>query len=272
MEEAHRRIRRWKKLKNPRKWLNLSDLDLTELPPIPSKVRRLNCSFNSISSLSNLPKRLRRLKCDLTNDAKLPRQLTYLWCGGDQFVQLIDLPNELLTIYIYSAPQLTSIDKLPDSIQHIYIRSCNTIRHIYHLPKNLKVLDIWYMYKLESIAYFPRYLETTRIRETVLTKLPPLPLQLQHLVCYYSRIEYLPQLPSNLKELNVYANRLKGLPSFPDTLLKLDVRSNYFIYSLPRLPDHLLELLTDLPCTSLILPQGLLSLECAGAEFCFDNT
>ena len=63
MEEALRRIRRWKKQKKPRKWLNLSGLGLTELPLIPSKVRRLLCVRNQLKTFDNLPKRLQELAC-----------------------------------------------------------------------------------------------------------------------------------------------------------------------------------------------------------------
>lgn len=103
MEEANKRIRRWKKQGNPRKWLNLSGLGLTELPPIPSNVRRLDCRCNRLSTFQNM----------------LPTRLNRLRCGYNLFQTLTGLPTQLKSLHCAWSGGKYLLDNLPDSIEYI---------------------------------------------------------------------------------------------------------------------------------------------------------
>jgi hypothetical protein len=94
MQEAKQRIADWIKLNNPSNRLDLSFLNLTELPEIPSNCRIFNCSYNQLTILPELPN-CRILKCShnkLTSLPELPNCRT-LYCFDNQLTVLPELPN-----------------------------------------------------------------------------------------------------------------------------------------------------------------------------------
>ena len=210
MEEAKRRIRRWKRQKNPRKWLNLMGLNLTELPPIPSKVKKLNCKGNMLSAFYNA----------------LPKQLKQLRCGNNLFQKFDTLPVTLKALNCAWSRGANVLDSLPDSIECIVAEQCERIVLIQTLPSQLKYLNLSCTYSLEKIWMFPPNLEECTIVESNLEQLPQLPSKLKIFTCEQTYIKVLPQLPITLEYLNIYGNNLQSLPILPVTLRYLDIRCN----------------------------------------------
>ena len=84
---------------------NLVELDcsnnygaFTTLPPLPSTLVVLKCSFNGLTELPTLPENLKLLDCRynaLTRLPKLPPTLVSLDCSGNKIIQLPKLPPTL---------------------------------------------------------------------------------------------------------------------------------------------------------------------------------
>ena len=55
MEEAQRRIDEWVRVNDTTKSLDLSNLGLTELPPLPTHLTVLYCYSNKLTELPSLP-------------------------------------------------------------------------------------------------------------------------------------------------------------------------------------------------------------------------
>ena len=87
MEEAQRRIDEWVREGDNTKKLNLADLGLTELPPLPEGLTQLSCDGNKLASLPSLPE-----------------GLTNFYCRGNQLTLLLSLPEALTTFVCYDNP------------------------------------------------------------------------------------------------------------------------------------------------------------------------
>lgn len=139
MEEAIRRIQQM----NPvTREVNLENLQLVELPPLPEGVRNLYCSFNQLTSLPPLPSTLTFLSCgnnQLVSLPPLPSTLTYLACGNNQLVSLPPLPSTLSTLSC-SNNQLVALPPLPESLTYLACHT-NRLTSLPELPKNLKLLN-----------------------------------------------------------------------------------------------------------------------------------
>jgi hypothetical protein len=230
MEEARRRIRRWKKQRNPRKWLNLSGLNLTELPQIPSKVRRLNCSSNYLVAFMN----------------KLPNNLKQLRCGYNTFQTFDSLPPQLKTLNCAWSGGMNLLESLPDSIECIVAEQCERITKIQNLPSQLKYLNLSCTYSLKSLESFPPNLKECIIIESNLERLPELPSSLVSLTCDQSYIKVLPPLPNTLEYLSIFGNNLQKFPKLPKTIQYLDIRdNNHLSLEGVSIPDTLITFLYD---------------------------
>jgi hypothetical protein len=208
---ALRRIRAWKKAKNPQKWLNLSRLKLTTLPPLPSNLRRLKCYRNALTSLEGLPKGLKQI-----------------WCNSNNLETLKGLPDGLLFISCADNENLNSIVDIPDSVRAIRLGDCREVSTITSLPSNLEYLDIWCMGGLSKIEAFPSKLKVLDISET-------------HSLWTFKT---LPVFPESLKVVNIFMTTLNKLPDLPDGLESLYVVDNY-ITELPPLPASLRSLVFE---------------------------
>lgn len=86
MEIALQRIAAWKD-----ELLDLSNLGLTELPPLPASLTGLLCDNNKLTKLPDLPPGLTSLWCsqnELTELPMCPATLTYLNCSNNQLTKL----------------------------------------------------------------------------------------------------------------------------------------------------------------------------------------
>ena len=202
---ALRRIRSWKKARNPRKWLNLSYLNLTELPPLPSNLRKLKCYRNSLTTLEGLPKGLKQI-----------------WCNSNKFENLKGLPDGLLFISCSDNENLNSIEDIPDSVRSIRLGDCKELTTITLLPNDLEYLEIWSMGALSKIEEFPSKLKGLDISEThslwTFKTLPAFPESLQTISIFMTTINKLPDLPNRLESLYIVDNYISELPSLPASL------------------------------------------------------
>jgi len=205
---ALRRIRAWKKAKNPQKWLNLSYLNLETLPPLPSNLRRLKCYRNSLTSLEGLPKGLKQI-----------------WCNSNTLETLKGLPDGLLFISCADNENLNSIEDIPDSVRTIRLGDCSEVTTIQSLPSNLEYLDIWCMGGLSKIEAFPSKLKELDISEThslwTLKTLPAFPESLKSVNIFMTTINKLPELPNGLESLYVVDNYITELPPLPASLRRV---------------------------------------------------
>lgn len=66
-EIAQQRIAKWIAVCNSERVLDLSNLGLTSLPPLPLGLQKLICSYNKLTSLRELPEGLQILNCPTIN-------------------------------------------------------------------------------------------------------------------------------------------------------------------------------------------------------------
>ena len=111
MEVAKKRIQEWNT--DSLDALDLSHLNLSELPKIPDYVTRLDCSFNTLITINHLPKKLEYLNCAnnrLQYISKLPSSLKYLNISGNP---KLSIDNKDITI-IQDVP--LSIEDVTDEL------------------------------------------------------------------------------------------------------------------------------------------------------------
>jgi hypothetical protein len=140
MQEAIDRINTWIALNDDNALLDLSQLGLTELPPIPHNCRKLDCSHNELTSLPDLPS-CTTLSCDYNKLTSLPDlpSCRQLWCHNNGLTHLPQLYNcEFINC---DNNNLTFFPKLP-KIRCIYYE--NNSKYLY-TENNIKI--IWYSYK-----------------------------------------------------------------------------------------------------------------------------
>lgn len=79
--------------------LDVSTLNLTSLPSLPSKVKFLNCRRTPLTSLPELPPNLCALNCRKTNLTRLPSLPSTVYilnCSDTQITELPPLPKSLI--------------------------------------------------------------------------------------------------------------------------------------------------------------------------------
>jgi hypothetical protein len=141
---------------------NIFMTDLESLPPLPKKLKILDCYQNALTSLPKLPRYLNHLECSnnqLTSLPSLPSTLAYLSCASNKLTELPDLPYQLIRLecssnriiklqklpphlsYLNcSKNKLTYLPHLPDSLYELWCLD-NNIKHIPNIPKELKTLQ-----------------------------------------------------------------------------------------------------------------------------------
>ena len=189
--------------------LNLRNLGLTKLPPIPEGVYGLNLQDNQLTTINTLPDSLRDLNCSKN--------------------KLESLPSFPPNLYRFDCRQnrLSALPPLPASLVGF---DCGANR-LKSLPP---------MEHLINLVEFD-------CGGNLLTELPLMPTtKLQRIWCSTNRIERLPPLKhlTGLKQLRCGENRLTEIPELPDTIKLLNCGTNK-LSVLPPLPKHMVELLTD---------------------------
>jgi Leucine-rich repeat (LRR) protein len=145
--------------------LDLSNLGLTELPPISEDVNILYCNNNLLESIPD------------------------------------NLPSSI-QIAMFNNNRISSITEfLPDSINNLHLDTNYITSLPQHLPANLMLLDIDKNQLTELNTSFPNRMEILCVSENQLSVLPEnLPDSLQILFYYGNSISSLPQhVPSSLR-------------------------------------------------------------------------
>ena len=176
MELALQRIQRCRD-----KRLDLSNLHLTELPPLPDDLIMLRCSSNELTSLPTLPPTLRILHChqnQLSSLPELPPFLEFLSCSNNHITSLPSLPSSL-TQLVCMQNCLTALPDLPNALEELCVDN-NDITWLPTLHPHLTSL---------SCCWNPL---------TSLPSLPSLPHGLESLFCFANPLETMPEFPSTL--------------------------------------------------------------------------
>jgi len=237
MDLVNNKITEWISKGDVNKPLILKNMGLFELPPLPSNLKKLNCSFNKLKRLVNLPNSITYLDCSnnqLISLQDLPNSITYLDCSNNQLISLQDLPNSIKTLRCGNN-QLISLQDLPNSLQEL---DCEN-NQLISLPPN----SLLYLYcnhnKLTSLPNLPKDILYCSFNQ--LTSLPNLLNTLIEIKCNHNQITNLSTLPIKLTDLECNHNKLSSLPDLPNTLERLYCRDNK-LSSLPTLPNRLQEL------------------------------
>ncbi len=245
--------------------LELSDQNLTTIPPLPNTIKKLDYSHNdlltsignlpdsledlycgwntSLGSLPVLPSSLKKLSCPwngLTSLPVLPAGLQFLNCGQNPINNLPALPSTIIEMHCNNC----SLDNLPALPSALELLSCgnNSIDYLPALPNSLTKLYCSGN-GLLSLPALPSALTLLNCGINQLSNLPTLPSSLMHLSCNNNNLTSLPSFPNSLKDLACWENLLTSLPSFPASLKGFNCSSN-LLTELPVLPDSL----TDLRC------------------------
>ena len=166
--------------------LNLTDMKLTELPPLSHLIE------------------LRLDKNDLITLPPLPSRLLVLTCHRNHLISLPPLPKGLHTL-LCSSNQLRSLPTLST------------------LP-SLRVLECDYNL-LTTLPELPASLQDFTCGKNRITSLPPLP-NLIELDCSCNQLHSLPPLPASLRSIDCTANHLHWLPELPERLCVLYCKEN----------------------------------------------
>ena len=236
-----------------------ANYNLSSLPALPIKLKKLVCRFSKISTLPILPNtleiidlnhsQLTSLPTSLPNNLSsldvnsttvsilppLPNTLTSLDCGRSWVSILPPLPITLKILLIdNSAIQVNTIN-LPSNLTHFSCSNCN-YSSLPILPATLYLLDVSGNNLTSLPTPLPTNLTDLYCSDNKLTNLPTLPNGLEFLVCYNNLLTSLPKLPDGLFQLRCYNNLLTSLPVLPDGLENLLCNNNQ-LTSLPTLPS-----------------------------------
>ena len=186
--------------------LDLSRLELTELPPLPDDLIMLRCDSNQLTSLPTLPSSLRIFHChgnQLTSLPDLPPFLESLSCSNNPLRSLPPLPSSL-TQLVCMQNQLTSLPPLPHSLLELCF-DYNDVTRLQELPPHLSKLSCTY----NQLTYLPSLpsLESLYLFSNPLISLPELPSTLIHVVCVLphnnERFAPRPVTPEMIQQVNL---------------------------------------------------------------------
>jgi hypothetical protein len=261
-------IEKWIKHNNPRRILDLSNWDITELPDIPDSVEWLKISNTAIKEIKCLPKSLKWLKCCKSDIVKistpLPKGLIYINCRGCENLVPFEVPPGV----ICKSDFKEYIEELELKTEDHYMIAQKRINYWNKTKNPNKILDLSYLQfetfpeihpsveilhcngnrKLKSLKGLPKilkYLSCSGYNQKVFDYLPE---NLEYLICNSSNIEVLDNLPSTLKKLKMqYYSAVHTIKSLPSGLRELDL----------YLADNLEEILCPWPETLRVLDLGL---------------
>ena len=248
---------------NAEEVLDLSDLGLKAIPPLPVGLRYLNCKDNKLETLGELPPTLLSLKCSNNKLTSLPENLppsmTSLDCDHNALTNLpLVLPETLDTLLIdhnqihYLPPlppnlmllladhnHLHKLPKLPASLTSLYV-SNNLLTSVPKLPDGLLNLTLDHNL-LTKFPEFPDSIQMLYIcKNPASGPLPRLPRALETFTACELGITSLPDpLPPKLQMIRVSCNKLTRIPTLPKTVTDICFGHNY-LTSLPLpLPPNL---------------------------------
>jgi hypothetical protein len=231
---ADQRIAAWIATGRCKRVLDLSNLQLEELPILPTTVRRLNLSNNKLWSLIGLPINICNLwlynNPNIESLEGLPLRLRFLQLGAQAYVSdkikiIKDLPDSIRTLYIYGL-SITDIVNLPRDLRQLNIRDCDYLQTIHSFPQKLLSLS------MDEVKYDGPH------------TLPPFPdsLRLIELI-FVSELQEIPELPRELRSLHLCSTAIKVLPTLPSKLIKCSISGCHLDNDITEIPLHLPNLL-----------------------------
>ena len=109
--------------------LNVSNLDILSIPPIPKDVKEFDCSNTSISKLPELPQSLEYLNCSNTKITKLPNLpncIEYLECSNTKIRKMQNLPKSLKNLSCENT-EITKFPRLGENLEWLNCENCPLI-------------------------------------------------------------------------------------------------------------------------------------------------
>jgi Leucine-rich repeat (LRR) protein len=230
-----------------REAIDLSDLGLSTLPPLPAGLIALDVSQNALTALpEHLPRDLQQL--DVSQNAltalpeHLPRDLQGLDVSQNALTVLPEhLPRNLQHLDLSQNELTALLERLPRDLQYLDVSQNALTTLPKRLPRGLQNLDVSQNALTALSEDLPRGLRVLDVSQNALTALPEhLPKDLIALYASDNKLCALPEhLPQGLLQLSVYGNQLAALPEhLPQYLEVLDV-SNNLIALLEHLPPGL---------------------------------
>lgn len=231
--DAHYFIQKWIADGKPNRELNISEMNLSELPVLPETVLSLNCSGNPITRLHNLPPNLRKLNCmdtKITRFENIPVTLRCLNCAGTKITQFENLPSTLRQVNC-SATDITSLNGLPSSVRYIRADYCKKFENIHELPTDLRRISFEDS-TIQSIANIPDKVEVIDMYCCRIKSMPTLPESLRFFRCIMTYgLRHITNIPSQLEVLDIDTHHISELPALPKTL-------RYFCTNLPHFIEN----------------------------------
>ena len=148
--------------------LDLSELNLNELPTLPPNLQILDCNNNNLTSLPDLPPNLQILNCNNNNltslPDNLPNTLKKLYCKYNEIKELpLNLPLNLQRLNC-AFNKITSLPDLPSNLNFL---TCDELETSPEIPNSLEYINIcesteiirgydrnsFYVFKLRNLLY-----------------------------------------------------------------------------------------------------------------------
>ena len=124
--------------------LNLSNLFLGSVPPLPEWIEMLRLNDNQLVSIQ-VPESCKELELEfniLTEFPKVPNGITLISVNNNQISRIDSFPPKSKNIFI-SNNKLSEIPAIPDTAE-VFECNGNNIKEIRYFPKNLKEAHIEY--------------------------------------------------------------------------------------------------------------------------------
>ena len=121
MDIVYQRINEWHAGGIDTEILDISNLDLNELPKLPSNLKRLNCSGNNLTVIPELPEELVYLNCSKNKIyliEEFPFNCKYIDCSYNVLNSLPEIPIDCVYLDI-SHNEFKRIPILPDTIEYL---------------------------------------------------------------------------------------------------------------------------------------------------------
>ena len=212
--KAYRRLERMIAKLNGKTTLEIRGIPITELPPLPENLRKLDING---TNLEYLP-------------ATLPPDLEYLRVARSPIKELPNnLPNTISTLLCINCPQLTSLpDRLPLGLTGLGLTALPKLKTLPDVVQpNLRDLSMFDT-KIKCIPdNFARNLRDLHCNNSKVRNLPNIMDHIEHIVCYRCPISSLPtNLPATLRELTIedglIPHRLEGKESVINYIARID--------------------------------------------------
>ena len=104
-----------------------SNMNLTELPELPSNLTHLHCEYNKLTKLPKLPNGLINLYCNnnkLSKLPELPNKLYRLDCENNELINLPQIPNSVKELNCNSNRLLT-LPILTEDFEYYHLKCLN---------------------------------------------------------------------------------------------------------------------------------------------------